>query len=73
MDLLANDNTVANANFLGVVSFGAIIGRAKTRPTRPFATAMLTLHPSWERKEFRMHKQIHIHCVGGGGRLRCNS
>ena len=40
--LLANNNTVATVNFLGVVSPGANIGRAKTRPTRPFATA---LHP----------------------------
>ena len=38
--LLANDNTVAHANFLGVVSSGANICRTETRPTRPFATAL---------------------------------
>ena len=27
---LANDSTVANVNLLGAVSFGEIIGRAKT-------------------------------------------
>ena len=35
-----NDNRVVRVNLLGVVSSSANIGRAKTRPTRPFAKAL---------------------------------
>ena len=45
---LENDNTVANVNFLGVVSSGTNIGRAKTRPTRPFAKALVQGEPGTE-------------------------
>ena len=64
---LANDNTVASANFLGMVLSGANIGRAKTRPTRQFATALNQVTPkaifNIELIQHYENQLLHICCM----------